>query len=101
MTSQPTTSCRRFVGKVALVTASTAGIGLATAERLLQEGATVIICSRSQANVDAALASLRSRGHAAAVSGVAANINTPTGVDTALAAVAAAVPDRARAGGPS
>jgi len=104
------TSCRRFVGRVALVTASTAGIGLATAERLMAEGATVVICSRSQANVDAALASLRatwaagaapSPGQAAAapmtgvpgaapVYGVAANINTASGVAATLAAVAEA-----------
>jgi 3-oxoacyl-ACP reductase-like protein len=31
--------CRRFVGKVAIITGSTAGIGLAIAERLGMEGA--------------------------------------------------------------
>lgn len=52
----------RFAGKVALVTASTAGIGLATAHRLGAEGASLVICSRKQAAVDAALASLRAAG---------------------------------------
>ena len=42
-------SCRRLEGKVAVVTAATAGIGQAIAERLGQEGAKVFICSRSSA----------------------------------------------------
>ena len=52
----------RFANKVALVTASTAGIGLAIARRLGEEGASLVICSRRQASVDAALASLRFKG---------------------------------------
>ncbi|GLC38050.1 hypothetical protein PLESTB_000442300 [Pleodorina starrii] len=54
--------CKRLEGKVALVTAATAGIGLATAERLAQEGASVFICSRKQSNVDETVAALRGRG---------------------------------------
>ncbi|GAB0492376.1 hypothetical protein MMPV_003638 [Pyropia vietnamensis] len=45
---------------VAVVTASTAGIGLATAARLAAAGYHVVISSRSAAHVDAALARLRS-----------------------------------------
>ena len=37
-------NCRRLEGKVALVTAATAGIGLATAERLAQVGSEVGQC---------------------------------------------------------
>lgn len=37
---------RRFAGKVVIVTASTAGIGLGIATRLAQEGARVMISSR-------------------------------------------------------
>lgn len=44
---------------MAVVTASTDGIGLAIAERLGQEGAHVIISSRKQANVDSALQQLK------------------------------------------
>ncbi|XP_053218911.1 dehydrogenase/reductase SDR family member 4-like 2 isoform X2 [Podarcis raffonei] len=45
--------------KVALVTASTEGIGLAIARRLAQDGAHVVVSSRKQANVDRAVAELQ------------------------------------------
>lgn len=54
--------CRRLEGKVAVVTASTAGIGLAIAERLGHEGAHVVISSRKQAQVTSALQSLEKQG---------------------------------------
>ncbi len=44
--------------KLALVSGSTAGIGYAIAEALVSEGARVIVNGRSQAGVDAALASI-------------------------------------------
>ena len=47
-------------GKLALVTGSTAGIGLAIATTLAREGARVIINGRSQASVDHVVASLKS-----------------------------------------
>lgn len=50
-------------GKVALVTAATAGIGKAIAERLCDEGASVYLCSRKQKSVDETLAELKSKGY--------------------------------------
>jgi NAD(P)-dependent dehydrogenase (short-subunit alcohol dehydrogenase family) len=47
-------------GKLALVTGSTAGIGLAIATTLLREGARVIINGRSRASVESVVESLRS-----------------------------------------
>lgn len=49
-------------GKVAVITGSTYGIGYSIARRLAQDGASVMICSRSQENVDKAVAKLKADG---------------------------------------
>lgn len=54
--------CRRLDGKVAVVTASSLGIGLAIAERLGHEGAHVVISSRKQSQVDNAVENLKKQG---------------------------------------
>ncbi|XP_031358039.1 dehydrogenase/reductase SDR family member 4-like [Photinus pyralis] len=53
---------RRFEGKIAVLTASTQGIGLDTARRFALEGAKVLICSRKQKNVDEAVRTLANEG---------------------------------------
>lgn len=53
---------KKLQGKVALVTASTEGIGLAIARRLGQDGARVLLSSRKQQNVDRAVQDLRKEG---------------------------------------
>ena len=42
-------------GKIALVTGGSSGIGLATAQRLALEGATVVVTGRRQPELDAAV----------------------------------------------
>ncbi|XP_006821850.1 dehydrogenase/reductase SDR family member 4-like [Saccoglossus kowalevskii] len=55
-----TSAGMKLRGKVAVVTASTDGIGFAIAKRLAEDGASVMISSRKQENVDTALAKLKS-----------------------------------------
>ncbi|XP_042338394.1 dehydrogenase/reductase SDR family member 4-like, partial [Plectropomus leopardus] len=50
-----------LAGKVAIVTASTDGIGLAVAQGLGKRGAHVVVSSRRQANVDKAVKLLQSQ----------------------------------------
>jgi NAD(P)-dependent dehydrogenase (short-subunit alcohol dehydrogenase family) len=69
-------------GKRALVTGSTAGIGLATAAGLVREGASVIINGRTPQRLAEALERLRSAAAADTppVQGVAADLSTAEGV---------------------
>jgi 3-oxoacyl-[acyl-carrier protein] reductase len=63
--------------KTALVSASTSGIGYAIADRLLQEGATVIINGRSEATVAPAVAALADKHGADRVLSLAADLSVP------------------------
>jgi NAD(P)-dependent dehydrogenase (short-subunit alcohol dehydrogenase family) len=66
-------------GKTALVTGSTAGIGLAIAAELAQEGAKVIVNGRTQERVDAAMKS------SGAAHGIAADLGTESGAQAVFA----------------
>jgi meso-butanediol dehydrogenase/(S,S)-butanediol dehydrogenase/diacetyl reductase len=50
--------CRRFEGKVALVTGAASGIGAATAQRLASEGARVVLTDRDRDGVEGTCATL-------------------------------------------
>ncbi|CAL9110512.1 unnamed protein product [Musa textilis] len=65
----------RLEGKVAIVTASTQGIGFAIAQRLGLEGAAVVVSSRKQKNVDEAVETLRSKGIEAM--GIVCHVSNP------------------------
>jgi len=73
-------------GKTALVTGSTAGIGLAIAKRLAQEGAEVVISGRSQDKLDAAATEVGARGR---VRPILADPATAEGAERLIAAVPA------------
>ncbi len=59
----------RFDGSVGLVTGASRGIGLAIAQRLVDEGAKVCVTARKQEALDAAVESLGGPEHAIAVAG--------------------------------
>ena len=71
-------------GKLAVVSGSTAGIGLAIAAALAAEGAKVAVNGRTQARVDAALNSIQQRVTGADLRGVAADLGTSAGVESFL-----------------
>jgi NAD(P)-dependent dehydrogenase (short-subunit alcohol dehydrogenase family) len=75
----------KLTGKTALVTGSTAGIGLEIARRLAVEGASVIVTGRSEKKLDEAVNSIRASG-GKQVSGVVADAGTAEGAKTVLAA---------------
>jgi NAD(P)-dependent dehydrogenase (short-subunit alcohol dehydrogenase family) len=68
-------------GKRALVTGSTAGIGLATARLLAAEGAAVIVNGRTEERVSAALSAIRAAVPGAEVRGVPADLGTAQGCE--------------------
>jgi NAD(P)-dependent dehydrogenase (short-subunit alcohol dehydrogenase family) len=67
-------------GKLALVSGSTAGIGLAIATTLAREGARVIVNGRSQSSVDDAVAQLKS-ATGGEVQGFAGDLSTAAAAD--------------------
>ena len=67
--------------KCALVTGSTAGIGLAIAEGLAREGAAVIVNGRTQQRVDAAVAGIQARVPGALLEGFAGDLSTAAAAD--------------------
>jgi NAD(P)-dependent dehydrogenase (short-subunit alcohol dehydrogenase family) len=71
-------------GKRALVTGSTAGIGLAIALGLAREGAGVIINGRTAKRVDQAIAALKRAGVSGKLEGLAADLGTADGTRTAI-----------------
>ena len=71
----------KLTDKIALVTGSTAGIGLAIATALASEGADVIVNGRTQRRVDEAVEHVRQRTHYnAKVRGIAADLGNRGGV---------------------
>ncbi|MFV0462411.1 MAG: SDR family oxidoreductase [Nostocoides sp.] len=77
MSEQP-----RLAGKTALITGASRGIGLAIAQRLLDDGATVCITGRNEQALEAAVDDLGGRGHAIGMPGKA---DDPTHIGATVA----------------
>jgi len=75
----------RLAEKVALVTGSTAGIGLAIAKSLAAEGAHVYVNGRTQERVDAAMTGIRTQDRRAKVDGIVADFSSVSGADALIA----------------
>jgi NAD(P)-dependent dehydrogenase (short-subunit alcohol dehydrogenase family) len=75
-----------WTGKTALVSASTAGIGLATAIGLARAGATVILNGRGSDTIDRARAAVLAQVPHARLRGVAADLATADGAAALIAA---------------
>ena len=67
---------KRLDGKIAAVTGGSSGIGLATAQRFVQEGAYVFIFGRSQSEVDKAVKDIGKN-----VTGVQGDVSNLTDLD--------------------
>jgi len=70
-----------LLGKTAVVTGSTAGIGLAIATALADEGAAVVVNGRTDARVSSAVDRIRGRAGSADARGVAADLGSASGVE--------------------
>ena len=65
----------RLQNKVAIITGGSRGIGFVTADKFLQEGATVILTASSQASADQAVEKLRQRHPGATVAGMSPDLS--------------------------
>ena len=64
----------RLQDKVAIITGGSRGIGFATADRFLEEGAKVILCASKQENADRAVEQLKEKYPDAVVLGISPNL---------------------------
>src|SRR6476661_1806486 len=81
----------QLTDKIALVTGSSKGLGLATARALIAEGCRVTICARGAATLDASAAELRALARDPAhVLAVPADLATAAGAETVVARTAEA-----------
>ncbi|MGI4791829.1 MAG: glucose 1-dehydrogenase [Janthinobacterium lividum] len=72
----------KLEGKIALITGGTSGIGLATAQRFVEEGAYVFITGRRQAELDAAVQQIGKNSR-----GIQGDVSIPADLDKLFATI--------------
>ena len=80
----------RLQNKVAVITGGSRGIGYATAEAFVREGAVVILTASTQANADRAAAALREKHPGAVVAGISPSLSSLEDVRSSFLSVAEA-----------
>ncbi len=78
----------RLQNKVAVITGGSRGIGFATAQKFLAEGAKVVVAASSQANAEKAAAKLREQYPQGTVMGISPDLSSLESVRTAFRDVA-------------
>lgn len=79
---------KQLENKVAIVTGGTRGIGFATVEAFLEEGATVILCGSRPETAEKAVNQIKEKDPNAAVEGISPNLQDYNSVKSAFGAVA-------------
>ncbi len=74
----------RLKDKVAVITGGSRGIGFASAEKFLQEGATVILTASTQASADRAVARLKEKNPQVPVEGISPDLSSLESVKEAF-----------------
>ena len=77
----------RLENQVAIITGGSRGIGRATAEKFIKEGATVIVTASSKANAEKAAAELKNKYPQAKVSGISPDLTSLESVREAFSQV--------------
>ena len=72
--SQTESTKKLLDGKIAVITGGTSGIGLATAQRFVEEGAYVFVNGRRQSELDAAVNQIGGKNNVTGVQGDASNL---------------------------
>ena len=84
----------RLKDKVAIITGGSRGIGFATADKFLKEGATVILTASSQGSADKAVAQLKEKYPDATVAGISPNLSSLESVRNASSHFWSAISER-------
>ena len=79
------TTTGRLDGKVAVITGGASGIGLATVQRFLNEGAKVVVADMNEANGNACISDAGTQGHGDAVRFIRVDVSVEADIEAMIA----------------